>query len=322
MTDHPVSEYISLSNLNISGRGSIFSEKFLRIQICNSYINKISVMLTDKYIQSIDISHCRFVGSGEREVISGKDGYDISMSNNHFERTGRIVDIKNVNGISFVCSLIESCDKSAIKIDGVNSLLFNGNYIEANLGPVLELGSDLGRSRGVSIFGNVIKGLPYSEKNRYEILLGRAIGVASGGNYCSGNLYDTSYVALGGLQSMADVVQGRLASTDYPVSIAAAGTAPKAASLDLSAGSQGVPVINSATTVIRGATELSHTVALPATVSDGFQREITVVNAGNRWLLVLPQRGGAILGVDKAVRLEAGSAKMFVEYEPSLWCVV
>lgn len=321
MIDHPVSEYVCVSGITFSGTGSIFSGKFLRVQILKCYIMGLSAFSTAQYVQSLEISHCRFVDAAALAIVSAKAGYDVTISYSHFERTGTVLQIGSVNGLSIVGCVFESCQGPVLDVDGVNGMLFNGNYVEENAGPAIVLGSKLGRSQGVSIFGNCIKGATVAA-NRYEIVLGRAVGVASGGNYCAGNLYDTSFVMLGDLHSIADATEGRLTSTDYPVSLVAAGTLPKAATLDLGSAPQSVPILVAPTTVVRGVTDKARTVALPISVSARFQREVTVINAGAGTLLVRAQHPAQIVGSNGIVAIESGHGARLVEYEAGAWCVI
>lgn len=325
MLDHPVSEYIRITGLSISGFGtSIFSGKFLRIQIDNCFIMKTSIMITRKYVQSIEISKNRFIGAAKDELISARDGYDVIIMCNHFERTNKVVSIDNVNGIAIHNNVFESCASTVIEIDGVNGLTFSGNYTEANAGPTIVLGAKLGKSRGISIFGNSLRGLQNVAQNtHFEIVLGRAEGVASGGNYCSGNLYDTSYVRLGALCSTSDAVQGKLTSTDYPVAVTPAGVAPKPASVDLSVGSQ-APAVSAPVTIVRTKVDATSQVQLPISVSDGNLRTITLINEGPGPLAVRVPKGSAFIGAGRADRslIDAGSARSFMEYARGKWCVL
>jgi hypothetical protein len=320
MNDDPVSEYLSLANLSISGPGPLFSEKFLRVQLSECFLDGTSVMFTDKYIQSLELIRCRFVGSQGAELIRARRAYNVTIAHCNFERSESVMRIGAINGLSVIGCVFESCQQSPFNMDGVNGLTFNGNYVEGNGGPILVLGNNQGHSRGIAIFGNAIMGSAGTPKERFEIVLGRVTGAASGGNYCAGNLYDTSFLRVGDMQSMADAAEGKLTSTDCSIALVAADHISAAEELDLTA--TALNVISAVTTIVKGVTDESHVVELPVSVNPGIIRKLTIINAGGRPLLVRAPDRDASSKVSTIATVEPGCGKVLLEYEPNVWCAL
>lgn len=325
MQKDPVSEYVRICDLAVSGGACpLFSEKFIRIQIENCFFDESVVLISRHYIQSLEISSSRFIGKSNYYIIHSNDAYNINIDNCNFERSGKLLKIDNsASGISIDRNVFETCDAPIIDINGVNGLNFNGNYTEYNEGPAILLGNDLGKSRGISIFGNNLKGTHGEGGRQCEIVLGRAEGVASGGNYCSGNLYDTSYLRLGGMRSMGDIAQGRLTSTDIPVDVMPAGVEPAPVILDLSGKDAGdVQLISAPVTIVKGTHRDFRHVQLPVSVSDGYMRKVTLINEALGSVVVkLPGNAGFLMrGAESPGVISPGAVGSFLEYEKGRWC--
>ena len=325
MQDHPVSEYVSLINLAVAGNKPLFSPKFLRIQIDGCFFDKCNLIETNRYVQSLEITRSRFVGGAQGgAIISARQAYDVRITNCNFERTGRIIRFDSANSVCICGCVMETCHTPIIDIDGVNGMVFNGNYTEGNGGSTIVLGSRMGKSLGISIFGNNLKGVQPSKKGEAEIVLGRSSGVASGGNFCAGNLYDTGYVALGELQSMADEAVGQLTSSDYPAALAPAGTVPAPLVIDLAKAVGSIPTATAAVTIVQNVRGNLRKILLPTSVSNRFVRHVTIVNEGPEALNVhvasatetlIDNRGGA-------VSIGPNQARTFLEYRSKHWSVV
>lgn len=316
---HPLSEYILLSNLSISGKGSIFSRNILRMSLERCYIGKISVIKSDIYIQSLDIMNCRFVEQAEQVLIASQELYNLNVINSHFERTGVVIEASIANGVNIAFCVFESCLGPVINIDGVNNLNFSGNYVEGNYGPIIELGRNSGKSRGVFVTSNNIKNTIISEKGRYEIILGRSEQVFSAANFCGGNLYDNSFVGIGGIHSASDYAEGRVAKSEYPISSAIEGSSPAAFALDLSSSGPSSIIPLRPVVIVNNATDKNRTIYLSKSVSSGLLQKITVINGSGVELKIKPTAGLMMIsGSD--VNLPVRKSITLLEYEAGKWC--
>lgn len=211
--DIPTSEYLNFERLTVGGRGTfLLSGKFLRVQIDNCQFIRSNIIGSAEYIQSLDVNGSRFIGESGSPIISAKAGYNIVIRSCNFESTGCILSIGSVSGIVISSSVFEGCRETAIRIEGANGFYFHGNYTEQNRLPTICLGVNSGKSRGIAFIGNNFKGGVSASAHSFEVELGNAEGVYSGGNYCSGNLYNNRLISQGGVNSIGDFAAGNILS--------------------------------------------------------------------------------------------------------------
>ncbi|MEW6088365.1 MAG: hypothetical protein AB1498_08685 [bacterium] len=204
----PLSENIEFQNLTFrvddSSRNAyvLHGEKFLRIKFISCFFDKIKCLVSNIYLQSFIFSNCYIKYWSGYFIRVNAESYDIAFIGNWVEAGGaffRTVSAAHhpVNGVRYLGNLIEGLSGTVIEGGNFRGLSIVGNYFEENARdgvlPAIELNAD-GYNYGVQITGNFfsVSSQNLTNPDYWEVDLGATVGMKSGGNYSTGQLYNNT----------------------------------------------------------------------------------------------------------------------------------
>lgn len=180
--------------------------KFLRMQFLGCCFNKIRLLNSDRYVQSIYVQSSnarRYYGN----FITCTEGcYDIRLQGNVFEQAGPAASLTSaankafVGGCNISNNLIEGIHTGpALTLDAIRGIVIGGNYFEANAYEDIKMDTAKNLSgecvnMGVAIFGNFSQPLESNNADPHfrAIRWGYCFAGKSNSNWSGGRLHAVS----------------------------------------------------------------------------------------------------------------------------------
>lgn len=128
---------VALYNMYIEGNKDnilINGDRVLRFTVQNCDINKIRIIKSEKYTQSIYILNNRIRWWND-VCLDTNNNYDLTVKNNLFEFGQSFWTFKGANGVRICDNLIEGLTGYVVKAkisSGCHGLIIEGNYVEGN----------------------------------------------------------------------------------------------------------------------------------------------------------------------------------------------
>lgn len=287
----PLSECVNIRDAGFYGANAaasayVLSHKFLRYTISGTRLDKMKIVNSPIYLQSVRILDSSVWNHQGVAVQAAGTLYDFSLAETRFERGGSGIKAGTGFGVRVCNSLFQAGSGSFFDLAAVNGALVAGNYTEGNGAFDYRFTDPFvgGVSRGVVFAGNAMS----STAIGYNVRVGDVRGGVSLGNYCTGDLFDLSATRLGGFVSICDYAGGVKFSDDRFWEGTASGVFPLVTGItaypaggQASAAKLTKPVNRVTTTTKSGSANAS--VALPPTddvVHGDYGKEVIVINSG------------------------------------------
>jgi len=334
VTTTPLSECVNFNNLLFAGTNPaasayVMSPKFLRYSFIGCRFNKIKIVNTPIYVQSVRISDSSaWRWSGPIFQTAGQ-AYDFHLNNTRHEAGGGGYNLALASGCSFVSNMFEGCTGPFVKIGGANGLFVGGNYTEGNSTTDF-IFTDVpgsGVSNGIAFVGNSL----LSAHGLVNVTWGNAVG-ASIGNYSNGAgaMHNVASTRLGHFTSIGDYSVSAKFSDSRFWEGTAAGVAPLGTTITAFAGGGQASATQLAKPVnrITVCATANDSVALPATddVAYGdYAKFVMVANSGAATLAVYYAAADrANFGSTNAIlaSIPTGQTRIFLSTSQGVWSVV
>lgn len=207
----PLNETLNFRNMNFVGSNPaaaayVFTKDFLRSTFVNTRFEKVKAVNSPIYLQSLRFLNCEIWRHQGVWLNSGGVLFDCTFDNLRFEAGGSGIQCAGALGSRITNSLYEGSTGPFFKTDGGNGVLISGNYTEGNATKdyVLTDIAGLGASRGILFAANAMS----ITASGYNIDVGDVRGMASVGNYCTGDMFNMTNTRIGEFTSIGDHCAG------------------------------------------------------------------------------------------------------------------
>lgn len=223
MTDDPVSVGLIFDTVHFEASSAalaayVMSGKFLINQFRGCRFEKIKCVATSVYAQSWRFAR-NYIRNWQGYFFSSAGSYDVGFAGDLFEQGG--AGFKSVHPTNSHPTanarlhgvLFQGCDGPFVESAQEVALSVVGNYTEGNDAPDYQFARNGSFARGITFDGNfqALSSANATNPAFYNVLWGGTDGASSRGNWCNGNMHDTTGIGSVGLSmDGSDVAVGEL----------------------------------------------------------------------------------------------------------------